>query len=75
MIMGQKFGTLLRKKRNKKSSKINKFNQLSLSKNWHLFCLLMKRICVIDLSLSFGFGLQRIGFGIYDEGITHQLHT
>jgi hypothetical protein len=75
MIMGQKFGTLLQKKRNKKFSKANKFNQLSLNKNWHLFCLLKKGICVLDFSLSFGFGLQKIRFGIYDEGITHHLHT
>jgi len=75
MIIGQKFGTLLQKKRNQIISKTNKFNQLGLDKNWHLFCLLIKRICIIDFSLNFGFGLQKIGFGIYHEGFTHQLHT
>jgi hypothetical protein len=75
MAIEQKFDTFLKKKRDKIFSKINNFNQLSPNKNWHLFCLLIKRICVIEFSSNFGFGLQKIRFGIYDEGIIRQLHT
>jgi len=75
MTIEQKFDTFYRKERNKIFPKINKFNQLSLGKNWHLFCLLIKRICVTDFSLYFGFGLQKIRLGIYYEGIIHKLHA
>ncbi len=69
MTIKQKFGTFLLKKRNKIFPKINKFKQLRLSKNWHLFCLLLKRICILNLNLSFGFTLQNVKFGIFHERI------
>lgn len=55
MTIEQKFGTFLQKKINKISLKINKFNQLGLGKNWHLFCFLLERIYVLNCSWNFGF--------------------
>ena len=54
---------------------INKFNKVSLSQSWHLFCFLMKRTYVLHFGLNFSFGLQKIRFGIFHEGIIHQFHT
>jgi hypothetical protein len=71
MTIEQKFDTFLQKKGNKILSKINKFKQLSLTKNWHLFCLLIRKICVRDFSLNVGFSLRNIKFGISYEGIIH----
>jgi len=53
---------------------MNNFNELSPEQNWHLFCFL-KENCVLDFSLSYGFGLQKIRFGISHEGIIHQFDT
>ncbi len=75
MTIEQKFGTLLQRKGNKIPLKINKFKQLNLSQGWHLFCFLIRRTSVEDFSLNFGFGPQKIRFGIFHDGIIHQLNT
>jgi len=74
MTIDQKFDTFLRKTRNKIFLKSNNFKQLSPKQNWHLFCLL-KGNCVLDFGLNYGFGLQKIRFGTFHEGIIHQLDT
>jgi len=74
MTIDQKFDTYWRKRRNKIFPKTNNFKQLSPKQNWHLFCLL-KGNCVLDFGLNYGFGLQKIRFGTFHEGIIHQLDT